>query len=184
MLTVARTDVMRVIVQVPDRDVPYTNVGDPAVVEMETLAGEKFTGKVSRISNSEDRTTRTMRAEIDLKNPKNRLRDGMYGRITISLDDGGNALTVPSSSVFLDRKSKKRSVFVVKNGKAHRTAVETGQDDGKTVEILSGLSPDDHVVRQPAGDLADNVPVEMEEVAAKEVTGASVAKNSDHENTR
>ncbi len=62
LLTVARTDVMRVIVQVPDRDVPYTNVGDPAVVEMDALGGEKFTGKVSRISNSEDRGTRTMRS--------------------------------------------------------------------------------------------------------------------------
>jgi RND family efflux transporter MFP subunit len=184
LLTVARTDVMRVIVQVPDRDVPYTNVGDPAVVEMETLAGEKFVGKVSRISNSEDRVTRTMRAEIDLKNPKNRLRDGMYGRITISLDDGANGLTVPSSSVFLDRKSKKSTVFVVKNGKVHRTPVEIGQDDGKTVEILSGLSPEDHVVRQPPGDLNDNTPVEIEEVAGNPVDGKTMAKESVAKNSR
>jgi RND family efflux transporter MFP subunit len=175
LLTVARTDVMRVIVQVPDRDVPYTNVGDPAVVEMETLAGEKFPGKVSRISNSEDRVTRTMRTEIDLKNPKNRLRDGMYGRVTIYLDKGADGVTVPSSAVFLDRKSNKKSVFVVKNGKAHRTAVEIGQDDGKSVEILSGLSPEDHVIRQPPAELADGAPVEIERTPEK-----TAAKNAGH----
>lgn len=173
LLTVARTDVMRVIVQVPDRDVPYTNVGDPAIVEMDALGGEKFPGKVSRIANSEDRVTRTMHTEIDLPNPKNRLRDGMYGRITINLDEGTKGLTVPTSAVFLDRKSKKKSVFVVKNGKTQRTAVETGQDDGKLIEILSGLSPDDHVVRQPPVDLTDNMPVEVEEVASTNSAGES-----------
>ena len=44
LLTVARTDLMRVIVQVPERDVPYTNVGDPAVVHVDVLSGEKFPG--------------------------------------------------------------------------------------------------------------------------------------------
>ena len=175
LLTVARTDVMRVIVQVPDRDVPYTNVGDTAFVEMDSLAGEKFPGKVSRFSNSEDRLTRTMRVEIDLKNPKNRLRDGMYGRVTIDLDHGAaDAMTVPSSAVFLDRKSNKKSVFVVKNSKAHRTAVEIGQDDGKSVEILSGLSLEDHVIRQPPAELAEGAPVEIERAPEK-----TAARNAD-----
>jgi multidrug efflux pump subunit AcrA (membrane-fusion protein) len=66
--------------------------------------------------------------------------------------------------VFVDRKSKRHSVFVVKNGKVHRTAVEIGQDDGKSVEILSGLAPEDHVVRQPPADLTDNASVEVDEV--------------------
>ena len=105
-----------------------------------------------------------MRAEIDLKNPKKRLRDGMYGRITINLDEGAKGLTVPSSAVFVDRKSRKNMVIIVKNGKLHRTPVETGQFDGKSVEVLSGLSMDDYVVRQPLGDMTDNTPVEIDEV--------------------
>lgn len=160
LLTVARTDVMRVVVQVPERDVPYTNVGDPAVVEMAALAGEKFHGKVARFANSEDRLTKTMRTEIDLPNPKNRLRDGMFGRVTITVEEGTTGLTIPSSSVVTDPKTKKPSVFVVKNGKAHRTPVEIGQDDGAHTEILSGLSTDDHVVRRPAEDLANGAEVE------------------------
>src|SRR5262249_30321052 len=49
LLTVQRTDRMRVIVQVPDRDVPYTDPGDPAVVEIDALPEKKFPAKVSRL---------------------------------------------------------------------------------------------------------------------------------------
>jgi RND family efflux transporter MFP subunit len=174
ILTVARTDLMRVVVQVPERDVPYTNVGDPAVVEMDALAGEKFQGKVARIANSEDRLTRTMRTEVDLPNPKNRLRDGMFGRVTIHLEAGTRGLTVPSTSVFIDPKSKKPAVYLAKNGRVHRTSVETGQDDGSLTEILSGLSADDLVVTRPGTDLTDGAEVETEmalENGAKKSTG-------------
>lgn len=50
LLTVEKTDVMRVKVQVPDADVPFTNPGDPATVHIDALPGRNFTGKVSRIA--------------------------------------------------------------------------------------------------------------------------------------
>jgi membrane fusion protein (multidrug efflux system) len=103
-----------------------------------------------------------MRTEIDLKNPKNRLRDGMFCRVTIQLDDGGKGLTLPSSSVVTDPGSKKPAVFVVRDGKAYRTPVEIGQDDGARIEILSGLTADDHVVVRPASDLVDGVLVDSD----------------------
>src|SRR5262249_49180920 len=68
LLTVARTDVMRVVTKVADPDVPYLDVGDPAVVTVNALPGVKFHGKVARFSHAEDPTERTMRTEIDLKN--------------------------------------------------------------------------------------------------------------------
>src|SRR5262249_34693320 len=49
LLTVKRTDRMRVIVLVPDRDVVLTHVGDPAVVSVDALADRSFTGTLARI---------------------------------------------------------------------------------------------------------------------------------------
>lgn len=166
LLTVARTDLMRVIVQVPERDVPYTDVGDAAFIEMDALAGQIFSGKVARFANSEDRLTRTMRTEVDVPNPKDRLRDGMFGRVTIQIETGESGMTVPSSAVVPEPQSKKTAVFVVKNGKAHRTLVEIGQDDGSRTEILSGVTLDDLVVVRPSADLTDGAEVETE-LAAK-----------------
>jgi RND family efflux transporter MFP subunit len=163
VLTVARTDKMRVIVKVPERDVPFTDPGDPAVVELDAIPGLKFTGKVARISNSEDRISRSMRTEVDLKNTENQLRDGMFGRVTIILRKAGKGFTIPSSSL-VSGKSKKVSVFVVRDGKVHLRPVEVGQDDGIRAEILSGLSADDRVVARPGSDLSDGMAVEADEV--------------------
>ena len=162
LLTVARTDLMRVIVQIPERDVPFTNVDDPAVVEVDVLAGEKFPGKVARIANSEDRVTKTMRTEIDLKNPQDRLRDGMFCRVTVQIEAGGKGLTIPSSSVVTDPRTKKPAVFVLRNGKAHRLPVQVGQDDGSQIEVLSGLSADDHVIRRPSSEVVEGVEVDAD----------------------
>jgi len=169
LLTVARTDLMRVIVQVPEREIAYTNVGDSASVELDGIAGAKFNGAVSRIAQSEDRVSRSMRTEIDLKNDSNKLRDGMFGRVTIVLQEAPKGLTVPASSVIADRKSKTDSVFVVRDGKLRLLHVEVGQDDGIRAEIISGLSANDRVVARPGNDLSDGMAVEAEEPVATAV---------------
>jgi multidrug resistance efflux pump len=86
LLSVKRTDRMRVAVQVPDRDVVLASVGDPATVSVDALEGRQFDGTISRIAEFEDPTTRTMRIEIDIPNPKGTLRSGMYGRAKITLE--------------------------------------------------------------------------------------------------
>ncbi|MBX6313040.1 MAG: efflux RND transporter periplasmic adaptor subunit [Isosphaeraceae bacterium] len=160
LLAVAATDKMRVIVQVPDRDVPYTDVGDPAEVHIDALPGRVFHGKVSRIAESEDPTSRLMRTEIDLPNTDNLLRHGMFGGATIVVEPGNpDALTLPSSSLF-EPENGQGIVYVVRNGKLHKTPVQYGKDDGVHVEILSGLKPDDQVVVSYNGALGDNIPVE------------------------
>ena len=58
LLTVQRTDLFRVVVQIPDRDVPYADPGDDAVVEIDALPFKKFPAKISRVASSEDPTTR------------------------------------------------------------------------------------------------------------------------------
>ncbi len=120
LLTVARTDLMRVVVQVPDRDVPFTNPGDSAVIEIDALPGRKFKGVVSRVSGSEDKASRSMRTEIDLENREGLFRDGMFLRVTILLHQPTDGLLIPSSGVSSSeiRKRMKTSVFVVRDGKA------------------------------------------------------------------
>ncbi|HWB10653.1 MAG TPA: efflux RND transporter periplasmic adaptor subunit [Pirellulales bacterium] len=146
LLTVDRIDKMRVVLQVPDLDVPYVNKGDEASVEIDALPGRKFPGHVARVSNSEDPQTRTMRTEVDLENDKNLLRDGMYGKVTIFLEKASDALSVPSGALVGESESGKGTVYVVRGGKAHKVEVTTGADDGIHTEIISGLNPEDDVV--------------------------------------
>jgi RND family efflux transporter MFP subunit len=159
LLTAQRTDLMRVVVQIPDRDVPYCDVGDPAIVEIDALPDEKtLPAKVSRVSQSEDADTRLMHIEIDLPNPTGKIRNGMFGRVTIILEKS-NLLSVPSSCLVGKFEAGRASVYTVRDGKAVRTPVRYSEDNGIKVGIMSGLKPDDLVVRQPPSGLGDEVPV-------------------------
>lgn len=153
VLTVSRQDLMRVVVQIPDRDVVLAGAGDPAAIVVDGLAGKTFKGVVSRVGESEDHTTRTMRLEVDLPNPDGLLREGMYGTVTIGLDKPTERLTVPVACV-LDRSGKGGgTVRVVRDGKVQNVKVALGADDGSVVEVDSGLKPEDQIVVRADGTL-------------------------------
>lgn len=154
LLTVERRDRMRVIVQIPDRDVPYADPGDEAFVELDALPNEKFKAKISRIAGSEDPQTRLMRVEIDLPNPTGKIRQGFYGRVTIILEKNADVLSVPSSAL-TRTPGGKDAVYVVRNRVARLTPVQIGTDNGVRVIILRGLRETDEVVTNVVSGLRD-----------------------------
>ena len=166
VLAVERTDLMRLVIQVPDRDVPFVDVGDRAIVEIDALPGATFTAPggtptmVSRRADAEDPATRTMRTEIDVPNPDGKLRHGMYGRVTITLTEGTpNALRVPSAALAGKSEGGRGAVRVVRDGKAHVLPVRYATDNGVEVEIVSGLSPTDEVIARATGPVEEGTPV-------------------------
>jgi len=165
LLQVAITDKMRVVLLVPDRDVPYVDVGDPAVVRIDALPGRDFKGKVARYSHREDPSDRTMRTEIDLDNPEELLHDGMYGGVTITLAPASkDHLSLPTRCLHDVTEDGNGAVFVVRDGKAKRLPVKVGRDNGREIEILSGLGKEERVVFRYNGALADGTAVQAETV--------------------
>lgn len=172
LLSVDRIDKVRVVVQIPDRDVPFANPGDQATILIDALPGRNFTGAIARTQKSEDPLTRTMRVEIDLDNPKNAkgehlLEPGMYGRVTLVLEKTSNALTIPSGCLIGKSEASEGTVYVVRDGKAQLIPVRLGVDNGLRVEVVSGLKPDDEVVLRYSGSIGDGVPVQVGDIAGK-----------------
>jgi RND family efflux transporter MFP subunit len=159
LLTVQRTDLFRVVVQVPDSAVPFLDEGDAVIMRLDCMSGKKFVGKIARTSQSEDPTTRLMHIEVDLPNPTGEIKDGMYGKVKIILDQFPDKLAIPLSAA-LSTSPGPSHVFVVgDDGVAHRTAVRLGKSNGKSIVVPSGLRPDDRVVLNPSG-LSDGVEVQ------------------------
>jgi RND family efflux transporter MFP subunit len=166
ILTIASTDVMRVVVQVPDRDVPYVAPGKPAILTFDALPGVVYETEgnnkvvVSRLANAEDYETRLMRVEVDVRNKDGRLKPGMYGRATIVLADGSpSAVRIPSAALVGRGEEGKGTVHVVRDGKIQTVPIKYGTDNGIDVEILSGLSTQDQVVLAANVPLKDGTPV-------------------------
>jgi RND family efflux transporter MFP subunit len=166
LFSVERTDVMRVVVMVPERDVPFVTIDDPAVIELDALPGLEFKSKgeskvaVSRLAESEDVHNRMMRTEIDVPNPDRRLRRGMYGRVTMMLESGTpGSVRVPSAALVGKAEGGKGSVRVVRGDTVHLVPIRFGADNGVEVEILSGVTKDDRVVVRANGTVEEGTRV-------------------------
>ena len=156
VLTIQRTDVMRVVVQISDREAPYADPGDPAIVEIDAIPGKKFAAKVSRIAKFEDKRTRQMPIEIDLNNEDGLIRQGMFGKARIELDPALTKLSIPSACLVGNTTNGKGTVFVHRDGKLTRVTIRIGMDNHKRVEVLGDdLKDTDEVVFNPPSSLTD-----------------------------
>jgi HlyD family secretion protein len=162
LLAVAVKDLMRVVVEVPAPDVPYTHRGGRAEIRVDTLPGKVFTGKVARTAASEDYNSRTMRAEVDLANPDDVLTNGMFCSVTLFLGANPDSLRIPAACLFGKEQDGQRFVYVVKNGKAHRVALHIGLSDGIVAEVLSGLDANAQVIDGHGPGLTDGAAVAVE----------------------
>jgi RND family efflux transporter MFP subunit len=157
LFTMARDDLVRIIVSVPEMFAATVNPGNPVLIRLQALAGREIEGKVSRTSWSLDPRTRTLRAEIDVPNPSGTLRPGLYVNATITVEEHRDTLTVPSTA--LVRQDARIYCIAVVDGHALRKPVAPGLDDGTLVEILSGLQGNEVIVKAAAASLVDGQPV-------------------------
>jgi RND family efflux transporter MFP subunit len=144
ILTIMRTDVLRVFLAVPEREAPRLAVGKEAFVEVDALPGRRLGGKVVRVAPALDPGTRTLEAEVQLPNPTGELRPGMYGRASLILDTHRAARVVPASAVVVG--ADRAYAFVHSQGVVKRRAVKLGFDAADELEILEGLAPGDEVI--------------------------------------
>jgi RND family efflux transporter MFP subunit len=157
IVTVARTDVMRVFIGVNERDLRGLAVGKDAHVELDAMPGKSYAGKVVRLAPALDPGTRTLDAEVQLPNPAGELRPGMYGRGAIVVEVHPGASVVPVGAVmYADGKGY---VFVLDGEIVHRRAITTGVDGGDWFEVLSGVAPGQEVVTAGIEGLAEGMRV-------------------------
>lgn len=154
ILTITKTDVVRVFVDIPMTDAQWIDRGDKAVLDQITsLPGATFPGTVTRFSPSVGSESRMMRAEVDLDNADGRLRPGYYGYMTVHLEEQPATPVIPSSALQSDADGL--FVFIVDGGTVHRREVTVNFRDGSMVGIESGLSGGESVVRSSGGQLSE-----------------------------
>jgi RND family efflux transporter MFP subunit len=160
LFDIARTDILRVFVNVPQDYSTEIRTGQPAQFLVRNYAGDPFTGTVARTAGAIDLRTRTLRIEIDFPNGDGRLFAGMYGTIKINVPRRTPQIIIPSSALVFDA-SGLRVAVIDDQHRAHFKTVVVGRDFGTTVEVAQGLSASDQVVDNPGEKIADNVEVEI-----------------------
>jgi multidrug efflux pump subunit AcrA (membrane-fusion protein) len=131
---VERTDIVRIYVDIPEADANYVKVGTKAAVQIKGYRDEWIRSTVTRTSWGLNVKSRTLRAEIDLKNPDSQIRPGMYayGKVIIERPD---VRALPESAII--RSGDQTYYWRYENGHAVRTEVQTGISDGDWVEVTN-----------------------------------------------
>jgi len=136
-------------------------------VEVPEVAGRKFPGKVVRTAGAIDPTSRTLLTEVQVPNPKGVLVPGQFGEVVFHLRSSRPSLVVPSSTLLFHAQGP-QVALVQGDGKVHLQSVQLGRDFGNSLEVLSGLRPDDSVVANPSDAIAEGALVDVQPSAGEQ----------------
>jgi RND family efflux transporter MFP subunit len=162
LFRIASMDPARVFTRVPQDVVPTIKPDVPALVTIREYPNREFQGKVARTSGELDAASRTMMTEVRVPNPGGELVPGMFARIALKLPASHRVLEVPSTAVVSDARGVLVAI-VVKDGiedKIHLAPVVIERDTGATMELSSGITEDDRVVKIATSQLTEGLPVE------------------------
>ncbi len=133
LFVVARVDIVRIMVDVPEADASVIRENVPAHVRFPTMKEHEIDAKVTRTSWSLDAKSRTLRAEIDLPNAQGKLRPGMYAYVSFKTESAPG-YTLPAAAVIT--QGDQSFCFRLEGEKAVRTPIKTGARDGQHVQVF------------------------------------------------
>ena len=110
-------------------------------------------GKLVRTSDAIDPVSRTLLVEIDVDNRDGKLYAGTLAQVHFKVAPTAPAFILPVSALIFRKEGLR--VATVKGDTAHLVPVTIGQDDGRTVQIITGLSKDDLVIQDPPDSLIE-----------------------------
>ena len=160
----AQTDPIRVFVNVPETYSSHIRPGLGAYLELTQYPGRKFQGKVVRTAEAIDPAARTLLTEVDVPNKSGELLPGGYAQVVLQVRTPGERVLVPVNSL-LFRSEGLRAVVIGSDDRAHLQPLIIGRDFGTTLEVVSGLKPDQWIVLNPPDSLEDGQQVHVKQVA-------------------
>ncbi|HEX9328746.1 MAG TPA: efflux RND transporter periplasmic adaptor subunit, partial [Reyranella sp.] len=138
LFVVIRMDRVRVFVDVPEADAGLVRPGMPVRVRIQALNDREIEATVTRTSWALDPSSRTLRAEVELPNPGEELRPGMYAYASFTAQRS-TTWAVPVSAIV--KKDDSAFCCLVSAGKVVRTPVRLGAQSGSLVEVLKKRLP-------------------------------------------
>ena len=160
VLVVEQITPVKLMVNVSEPNFPKVSKGMPVTVKLDVYEGEAFEGKVSLVYPTIDAATHTFPVEITLANANQRVRPGMFARVTMNFGTK-NHVVVPDMAIVKRAGSGDRYVYVYNNGKVSYNKVELGRRIGTEYELISGVDNNSQVVIAGQTRLADGVEVEV-----------------------
>lgn len=150
LFTISNTSSVWIIANVPEAQIGSIRVGTPAEVRSAAIGNNVIAGRVNYIDPRLNEETRTAHVRIEVANPGERLKSGMFVEVGFQASSGtatGEELMVPAEAI--QRIGDRNVVFIPKDGEPGSFVVRDvelgGVSDGYQ-HVLSGLQVGERVV--------------------------------------
>jgi RND family efflux transporter MFP subunit len=175
---IAKTNPVRVFVNVPQIYSPGVKVGLEAELVVREMPHRKFVGKVTRTARALDPATRTLLTEIEVPNDDRALLTNAYVQVRMRVARDDPPLLIPPAALVYNADGTRVAVLD-SSAHVHFQPVEVEGDFGSEVGISSGLTAQDRIVTNPGARLADGEAVQVDAPKAAD-KAEPIAKSDSH----
>jgi RND family efflux transporter MFP subunit len=160
LFRIADTRRLRIYVGVPESFAAATKPGLEAELRFTEHPNRTFAAKTVRTSNALDPILRTLQVELELDNAKGEIFPGAYAEVHFKIPPSAETLRLPANTVLF----RAAGLQVATLDSDHRVTLKSivqGRDFGNTIEVLSGLKPNEVVVLNPPDSITNGVQVRI-----------------------
>jgi RND family efflux transporter MFP subunit len=156
LFEIAKTDILRVFVYVPEQYVPFIHEKQEAFLEFQEYPGKNFVGTVTNVSGGLDPTSKTLQVEIHVPNDQHLLMPGEYAKVHFQAPSAVRLAVVPAT--VLQTRADGAYVYTVDaQNRVHMNKLEIGRDLGGHLEVFKGVKTGDKVIVNPPDDVRDGM---------------------------
>jgi membrane fusion protein (multidrug efflux system) len=148
---------------VPEKYISSIKTGNKVILEF-PLIGKSVSSTVRQSGNYIHPINRTFKIEIDVKTNDFEVKPNLNSKVKINDYSNEKALMINQNIISVDSNNKEYVYkLYTKNNKDYvsKTTIETGKNDGKNIEVISGLSQGDLIVSEGIRKLVDNSRVKI-----------------------
>ncbi len=154
LFEIADVHEMRIYVDVPQAFAAQIQRGMTALLKLSQYPGRTFHAVVATTSDAITRNSRSLQVELHRDNKDGLLQPGAFTEVDFELPPNPNELVLPASALIFRRDTLCVAV-VGPDNKVKLKPIQIGRDLGTTVEVRSGLSVTDRVIKNPSDSITD-----------------------------
>ncbi|SCX53958.1 efflux RND transporter periplasmic adaptor subunit [Nitrosospira sp. Nsp1] len=158
VVTMADMDTLEVEADVSESNLPKVKLGQPCEIQLDALPDLRLRGVVQRIVPTVDRAKATVLVKIRFVDHDPKVLPEMSAKVAFlekEMAAGQRTARVAVLSGAITQRNGKNVIFLLRDGKAVETSIDTGEKIGDMVEVLKGARAGDKVILRP-GDGLDN----------------------------
>jgi len=142
---------LHIDVSVSESDAANVQVGQAALISLDSVPGQMIPGSVERVSPVATTTSNVTAfpVRITISPTQAPVKPGANATVQIVTATRSNVLTVPVRAV--TQVNGQPAATILFNGSTFLVPIRTGLSDGRNIEVLSGLNEGDTVVLPKAG---------------------------------